>query len=71
MSDNAAPIRAIPLFEYAPTIDGYEVIESATGRPITGVYETAAAANGRAYQLNGIARSGNVRALARSLRSGD
>ena len=69
--NNAAPIRAVPVFEYSPTIDGFEVVERSTGRPVTGVYDTAAAANGRAYQLNGIARSGDLRALARALRSAD
>ena len=58
-------------FEASPTILGYEVVAVDTGRPVDDGYETLAAANGRAQQLNTIARSGNRRALARALRSVD
>jgi hypothetical protein len=65
--DNGAPI--IGRFDYGPTIDGYEVIDRDTGRPVGFSYETRAEANGKAFQLNGIAQTGDRRALARALRA--
>ena len=55
-------------FGYAPTIDGYEVIDVATGRPVDTGYETPQQANGRAQYLNTVALNG-PKALARALRA--
>jgi hypothetical protein len=55
-------------FAYAPTIDGFEVIDARTGRPVDHVYETPREANGRAQYLNQVAANG-PRALARALRA--
>jgi hypothetical protein len=57
-------------FDYAPTIDGFEVIDTTTGRPVDHPYDTPSAANGRAWQLNQIVWSGDTRGLARALRGG-
>lgn len=56
-------------FSYAPTIDGYEVVDDDTGRPVSGVMETPRQANGVAQNLNSIARSGDRKAFARALRA--
>jgi hypothetical protein len=65
--DNGAPI--IGRFDYGPTITGFEVVDRDTGRPVGFEYATAQEANGKAFQLNGIAQSGDRRALARALRA--
>lgn len=54
-------------FTVLPTIDGFEVIEDATGRPIDH-RDTKQQANGRAQYLNRAAAA-SPRALARALRS--
>lgn len=57
-------------FEAAPTIDGFCVIDSATGRPMGFDRDTRREANGIAQTLNNVARSGKRGALARALRAG-
>jgi ribosomal protein S7 len=59
--------RAIPTFSVAPTIDGFEVIDNATGRPLD-TRPTRASAQGFAYILNGAAARG-PKALARALKA--
>ncbi len=67
MIDHGAPIQAH--FSYAPTIDGFEVVDNDTGRPVSSVFETPREANGVAQTLNNIARSGDRKAFARALRA--
>jgi hypothetical protein len=64
---NSAPIQG--RFDYGRTLDGFEVVDRDTGRPVGFSYTTAQEANGKCYQLNGIAVSGDRRALARALRA--
>lgn len=59
-----APFRP---FTTLPTIDGYDVIDAATGRPVDH-RDTRRSANGRAYTLNDAAKAG-PRTLARALRA--
>lgn len=56
-------------FTTLPTIDGYDVIDSATGHAVDH-RETLASANGVAFNLNGALRGG-PKALARALRAPD
>jgi hypothetical protein len=63
-----ADARPAPTFSVAPTIDGYEVIENTTGRPLD-TRETREAAQGFAYVLNQAAKN-SPKALARVLKAG-
>jgi hypothetical protein len=67
------PIKAkprVPLFEAEPTIEGFDVIDVQTGRPMGFPRETRREANGVAQTLNNVAASGKPGALARALRAG-
>jgi hypothetical protein len=67
--EDGGPIAIPTSFSYAPTIDGFEVIEDPTGRPLTQSFETAQQANGFAFLLNNLAKAGDRRGLNRALRS--
>lgn len=56
-------------FTTLPTIDGFDVIDAATGHPVDH-RDTLKSATGRAYSLNGAAMNG-PRALARALKAYD
>lgn len=56
------------LFEAEPTIDGFDVIDVVTGRPMGFLRETRREANGIAQSLNNAAMNGPG-ALNRALRS--
>lgn len=64
----AQDTRPTKTFDTLPTIDGYQVVFSDTGRPIA-ARATHASANGLAFVLNQAAKDG-PKALARALGAG-
>jgi hypothetical protein len=57
-------------FVIGTTVNGFEVVDAETGRPMRTGYETSQQANGGAKRLNDAAAAG-PKALARALKATD
>ena len=69
-TDNGAAIQVQAPFGYGRTLLGFEVIDNATGRPLSEPFAKAAEANGHAQAMNSILKAGgSSRAIHRYLRS--